>query len=126
MNNTEDLELIKLHYKHMANLVIKKGSWTDETNAYNNKIELQIIDNVVNVIVENTISYIESLGKEIYDAEEHFETYIGYFKIDNNIFKVEKIYGQGALCGITYNKDGNIRDRFTLVKIEDVIAWMEI
>jgi len=126
MDNKVDLELIKAEYKNMSNLVILKGSWTDEENTYNNKIELQIIDKVVGIIVENTISYIESLEKSIYDSSEYFETYIGYLKIDDKIFKLEKIYGQGCLCGIKYEKEGSIKDGFTLANIEDVIAWMEI
>jgi hypothetical protein len=117
--------LMKNKYKDMFNAIIFNGStWLSDQNMYSGLEAFQVIDDLVYIVSTHTISYFENKDIDIRDYSDCFETYKCYIEYDNNIFEIEKAYGQGSFARITLLDENIEYDKNKYVKIEDVISWM--
>jgi hypothetical protein len=124
-NENKEFELIKDKYKDMFNAIIFNGStWMSDQNLYSGLEAFQEIDNLVYIVSTYTISYLENKDINVRDYTDCFETYRCYIEYDNNVFEIEKAYGQGSFARITLLEDDIEYDKNKCAKIKEVIDWM--
>lgn len=118
-------KLLNEKYKDCFNAIIFNGrSWSSEQNLYSHLEAFQEIDNLVYIIATHVISYFSNKNINVKDYTDCFETYRCYIEYDNNIFEIEKAYGQGSFARITLLNDDINYDNNKCAKIEIVIDWI--
>ena len=113
----ENKELFENRYKDCFNAILFNGEkWDSDQNLYSGLKEFQVIDKLVYIICDFCLMYYN----KTFDNNDN----ICYLLYDENLYKIEKVYGQGSFSRITLL--GRQEDRKELYDIElnDVIKWI--